>query len=112
MNKYPIIPQKSSKIQITYLGWYLTGNKCKHCTEESCSYEVDKRRHFQNFACAGTGTKFVAYLSSTISKHEMDIHWLIMKNKLTNDEYSFVFNVILDHISKEMLSFNVGGELR
>ena len=38
----------------------------------------------------GTGTKFGTYLSPspTIFKHEMNIYWLIMKNKLANKEYS------------------------
>ena len=60
----------------------------------------------------GTGTKFVAYLSPSpmLFKHEMDIYWPFVKNKLTNKES--VFNVNFDHISKEMLSFNVSDGLR
>ena len=39
---------------------------------------------------SGTGTKFVAYLSSspTFLKYQMDIYWPIMKTKLTNNEHS------------------------
>ena len=38
----------------------------------------------------GTGTKFVAYLSPspTLLKHEMDIYWPILKNKVTKNKYS------------------------
>ena len=38
----------------------------------------------------GTGTKFGAYLSPSpmLFKHKMNISWPIMKNKVTNNEYS------------------------
>ena len=51
----------------------------------------------------GPGTKFVAYLSPspTLFKHEINIYWPIMKNKLN-----------FDHISKEMLSLNMIDGLR
>ena len=38
----------------------------------------------------GTGTKFVTYLSPspTLFKNEMSIYWPIMKNKVTNNDYT------------------------
>ena len=63
--------------------------------------------------CTGTGTKFVAYLSHspTLFKPEMNIYWVIMKHKVTNNE-QFVFNVNFDNFFIEKLSFNVGDGLR
>ena len=51
---------------------------------------LQPRRPFPVLIYTGTGTKFGAYLSPspTIFKHEMNIYWPIMKNKLTNKEYS------------------------
>ena len=58
-------------------------------------------------------TKFAAYLSPspTLFKHEMNIYWMILKKKVSYNEYSLYSMQNLIAFLIEMLSFNMGDEL-
>ena len=52
--------------------------------------------------CTGTGIMFVAYPSPF--KHEMYIYWLIIKNKMKNNEYTVV---CIEHKFRSFFNRNV-----